>query len=180
MAFKEVQSLDADTTISLGGTNRKTNKPNPKQVEGYYLGSKTIDDKKKKSGKSYIHVLQTANGNVGVWGKTDLDRKLLAVEPGTMVRATCTGTRPTPNGDMYTYKVEIDSENTTDVSGIASAPQASNETESYEAAGSSYEEEQAEEQEEVAEEPAPRPAALAQDAAARKAKVAELLKRRQG
>jgi len=34
------------------------------------------------------------------------------VKAGTMVRITSTGTKATPNGDMYTYKVEVDSDNT--------------------------------------------------------------------
>jgi hypothetical protein len=35
-----------------------------------------------------------------------------------MVRITSTGTKPTPNGDMYTYKVETDNDNTIDVSSL--------------------------------------------------------------
>lgn len=115
MAFKEVQSLDADNVISLGGQNKKTGKKNPTQVEGYFLGSKTVPDKKKKSGEGYIHVFQTAEGNIGVWGKTDLDRKLASAPLGAMVRATHSGFRATPNGDMYTYKVEVDEDNSIDV-----------------------------------------------------------------
>ena len=40
MGFQELNGLDADVTISLGGVNRKTGKPNPVKVEGYYLGKK--------------------------------------------------------------------------------------------------------------------------------------------
>ena len=113
MSFKEVSSLDADVTIALGKKNKETGKPYPKQIEGYYLGSRTVENKR---GESQLHFLQTANGNVGVWGTTDLNRKLSGVEAGTMIRVTSTGTKPTPNGDMYTYKVEVDSENTIEVS----------------------------------------------------------------
>lgn len=116
MAFKKVTDLSADTTISLGGTNRKTGKKNPDSIEGYYLGSRKVDDKKKKDGFSYIHTFQTSKGNVGVWGKTDLDRKLLTVTPGLMVRATFDRMVPTPNGEMYKYEVAVDDENTTEVS----------------------------------------------------------------
>jgi hypothetical protein len=131
MGFKEVADLSADTTISLGGTNKKTGKANPKSIEGYFLGSKQVADKKKKSGKSFIYIFQTAKGNVGVWGKTDLDQKMGAVTPGTMVRATYDRMVPTPNGDMYKYKVEVDTENTIDV-GLVAGANNSNESEGIE------------------------------------------------
>lgn len=121
MGFKEVQDLSADVTISLGGSNKKTGKANPKSIEGYFLGSKSVADNKKKSGKSFIYIFQTAKGNVGVWGKTDLDQKMAAVTPGTMVRATYDRMVPTPNGDMYKYKVEVDGDNTIDLGLVAGA-----------------------------------------------------------
>lgn len=117
MAFKAVLDLSADTTISLGGTNRKTGKKNPNQVEGYYLGNKKVADTKKKAGFSYIYIFQTAQGNLGIWGKTDLDRKMSQAPIGAMVRATHTGMVPTPNGEMYKYSVEVDTDNTIEVSG---------------------------------------------------------------
>ena len=45
MAFKEVQSLEAENAISLGGRNKKTGKENPTKAEGYYLGSRTTTGK---------------------------------------------------------------------------------------------------------------------------------------
>jgi hypothetical protein len=111
MAFKTVVSLDADVTVSLGGTNKKTNKKNPTQIEGYFLGSKKVADKKKKDGISFIHIFQTDKGNVGVWGKTNMDRQLINVNPGTMTRVTFQKMRATPNGDMYVYEVAIDEDN---------------------------------------------------------------------
>lgn len=118
MAFREVNDLSTDVTISLGGTNKKTGKKNPTSIEGYYLGSRQVEDKKKKSGVSYIYVFQTAEGNVGVWGKTDLDRKMQSAPLGAMIRATHSGMRATPNGEMYTYKVEFDADNTVEVAGL--------------------------------------------------------------
>jgi hypothetical protein len=115
MGFKEVADLSADTVISLGGSNKKTGKANPKSIEGYYIGAKQVADKKKKSGTSFIYIFQTAKGNVGVWGKTDLDNKMKAVTAGTMVRATFDRMQSTPNGDMYKYKVEVDEDNTIEV-----------------------------------------------------------------
>ena len=117
MSFKEVTDLDADTTIALGGLNKKTGKPNPKEVEGYYLGNRQVESKKSKTGFCKIYTFQTAKGNIGVWGKTDLDRKMENVNIGTMVRVTHTGMRPTPNGEMYKYKVEVDEHNSIEVAG---------------------------------------------------------------
>lgn len=119
MPFQEVTDLSPDNTIALGGTNRKTGKKNATQVEGYYLGSRKVEDRKKKSGFSYIHVFQTANGTVGVWGKTDLDRKILGVPAGTMTRASFDRMVPTPNGDMYKFKVAVDKDNVIEVVGGA-------------------------------------------------------------
>lgn len=121
MGFKEVVDLECESTIALGGINRKTGKANPTQVEGYFLGSKEVESRKSKTGKAKLHVLLTSKGKLGVWGKTDLDRKLNNVTAGVMVRLTQDGMVPTPNGDMYKYRVEIDEENKTEV-GIQSSP----------------------------------------------------------
>lgn len=110
--FKEVASLDADVTIAIGKKDKKTGKAYPKTAEGYYLGKRTVEGKK---GESVLHFLQTEDGNLGVWGTTDLNRKLSQVKDGVMVRITSTGTKPTKNGDMYTYKVEVDASNTIEV-----------------------------------------------------------------
>lgn len=119
MGFKEVNSLDADVTVAIGGRNKKTNKENPTSAEGYYLGSKKVASAKSKTGFAYIHILQTPKGNLGVWGKADMDRKVTTVTPGTMIRITHTGMQATPNGDMYKFKIEQDDTNTIDVGGLA-------------------------------------------------------------
>lgn len=117
MAFKEVVSLEAETTIAIGGVDKKTKKTNPTGAEGYYLGKRVV--KGNKYGDSTIHFLQTAKGNLGVWGKTNLNNKLGSVEPGTMIRITYAGLKSTNNGDMHSYKVELDETNTIDVSGLS-------------------------------------------------------------
>lgn len=126
MGFEKVVDLDSDTTISLGGRNKKTGKPNPSRIEGYYIGTKDVPSRLSRDGTAKLHVLQTAKGNVGVWGKTHLNRKMLLVPAGAMIRVTHTGMTPTPTGEMYKYEVEVDKSNTIEVS----AP--SNETVSYE------------------------------------------------
>lgn len=115
MAFKDVADLSADTTVSIGGFNKKLKKDNPTKIEGYYLGSKQVADAKKKSGVSFIYILQTPKGNVGVWGKTDMDNKMKAVRPGTMIEISFDKMVSTPNGDMYKYRVRFDEENTIEV-----------------------------------------------------------------
>lgn len=115
MAFKEVSSLDADVTVAIGGVNRKTGKKNPTSVEGYYLGSRKVESKKAKDGFAQIHFLQTAKGNIGVWGKTDLDRKIVGVTVGAMIRISHTGMQATPNGEMYKFKVEVDTDNSIEI-----------------------------------------------------------------
>jgi hypothetical protein len=166
MGFKEVSDLAADTIISLGGQNRKTGQKNPTSIEGYYLGSRQVADKKKKSGLSYIYTFQTAKGNVGVWGKTDMDRKMQSVTPGHMVRVSFDKMVPTPNGEMYKYKVQFDESNTIEVVGgsetLETAP-AEDTTEAYVADASQDDEAQEEDYELQAQ--------LAAEAATRKAKV---------
>lgn len=115
MAFKQVQDLDADTMISLGGFNKKLKKDNPTEVEGYYLGSRQVESKKSKTGFASIHYFQTPAGNVGVWGKTDLDRKLASVSVGNMAKAEYSHMQFTPNGEMYKYKVAFDPDNSLDI-----------------------------------------------------------------
>ena len=165
MAFKTVQSLDADVTVALGKKDKKTGKPYPKQAEGYYLGSRTVDSKK---GESKLHFLQTAKGNLGVWGTTDLNRKLAQVIAGTMIRITSTGTKPTPNGDMYTYNVEQDSEQTIEVNVDSGAAAYSDEDEN-DSSDAGYSDDDSEEDSYAA-------AAEVESAAARSARVQELLK----
>jgi hypothetical protein len=131
MAFKEVLDLNPTTTTAIGGVNRQTGKKNPASIEGYYLGKKEVEDRKKKSGTSYLYVFQTAQGSVGVWGKTDLDRKMSSASPGVMMRVSFAGMQPTPNGEMYKYKVEVDSENTIDLGITESAGASEDDSTAY-------------------------------------------------
>lgn len=116
MAFKEIQGLEADNATAIGGFNKKLKKDNPTSAEGYYLGSRFV---KSSRGEAVLHFLQTSKGNLGVWGKADLNRKLSAVEIGVMIRITYKGTKATPNGEMYAYAVEQDKDNTIEVDTLA-------------------------------------------------------------
>ncbi len=164
----------------MGGKNKKTNKNNPNQVEGFYLGSREVPDKKKKSGVSYIHIFQTPEGNLGVWGKTDLDRKILAVAPGTMVRATFASMRSTPNGDMYVYKVEVDTDNTITPPVSNTKAASSNTNDEYEpSAGANEEDNEDEENDDGASEALARQTANASNTE-RQARVQALLNKNKG
>lgn len=163
--FKEVTDLSAENVISLGGINRKTGKKNPESITGYYLGKKTVADKL-KGGDAIIYIFQTPKGNEGVWGKTDLNRKMQQVALGALVRASFTGMQPTPKGDMYKFKVEVNDADSIEVS-------ASNENDlQVLEAEDRVSEDEAEDNEDEVE----LLKAAAQQAAARKAKVAALLK----
>lgn len=152
MGFKTVVSLDCDKAISLGGEDRKTRKANPTSIEGYYVGSRKVESAKSKTGFCLLHVFQTSGGLTGVWGKTDLDRKLSSVSPGIMTRASFVGMKETKNNPMYLYKVEIDADNSIDVSGVG----ASEEGATAEDADAGYDtEEESEDDEAPADEVAP-------------------------
>lgn len=170
MAFKTVTDLSTDTMVSLGGFNKKLGKPNPTSVEGYYLGSRKVESKKAKTGFAFIYTLQTSKGNIGLWGKTDIDRKMEGVTTGSMIRVSFDKMVATPNGEMYKFKVEVDDTNSIEV-----ASPANNQDEETEADQdfNASSEDQSEEQDYAAEEAAQQ-AAL--EAAERKAKVASLIK----
>lgn len=118
MGFQEIADLDCSTTISLGGKDRKTGRANPTSIEGYFIGTRKVESNKAKDGYSSLHVFQTAEGNVGVWGKTNLNQKLAGVKPGVMTRATFVGMVETRNNPMYKYKVEVDAGNAVEVAGV--------------------------------------------------------------
>lgn len=145
MAFTKVATLDTDNTVTLGGVDKKTGKTNLKSVEGYFLGTKTIGANKfNKTKTDYLHILQTSSGNVGVWGKTHMDRQLARVNPGTMIRVTFDGTRDVGKGNpMSCFVVEVDNDNVIDVSSMASLDDsASDSSEDYEQENADSQEEE--------------------------------------
>lgn len=175
MGYKTKFDGNTDKTIQVGGVNSKTNQANPATIEGYFLGSK---DTQSDYGPGKLHIFQTSEGTIGVWGKTRMDKLLTSELVGQMVLVTFTGMiAPSKKGrrPSYGYKVQHDPENTIDTSTINLSPSASDEEDSFE------EEESFEtEAEEAYEEPAParavapKVAAVAPDAS-RQAKVQALL-----
>lgn len=128
MGFKTVTDLDADTTISLGGFNKKSMKDNPTSIEGYYLGKRKVPNAKSHTGYTYIYYFQTPKGNVAVWGKTDLDKQMGEITLGLMVRASFVKMVPSPKGNMYKFKVEYDPDQTIEVTTLSSGSTTSDET----------------------------------------------------
>ncbi len=119
MAFNKKIKLDSNgDAITIGGINKKTKKANPKSVEGYYLGFRNVET---DLGTSKLHFFQTEDGNVAVWGKTDMNNQLSDNDLGVMTRITHTGSKPSGKGKnpMITYDVEVDKENSIEVDGTA-------------------------------------------------------------
>ncbi len=174
MAYKTVQTLDADVTITIGGVDKKTGKKNPTSAEGFYLGKRVVEGS--KYGDSNLYVFQTEKGNLGVWGKTDLDRKMGSAKLGQMTLIEYKGMKPSKNGDMHTYQVAQDADASIDVSDIEAASSSDESEDAINSDADEAEELDTEDDEEAYE--APVAAAVQQEsAAARKAKVQEMLKR---
>lgn len=118
MAFEQLADLDCETTISLGGRDKESGKKNPTSFEGYYIGFRLTEG---KFGPSKLHIFQTEQGNVGVWGKTNMDSKLAQVTPGKRTRVTFTGEVPSNKGNpMKKFKVEVDKKDFIEVSTASS------------------------------------------------------------
>jgi len=117
MGYKTVVELKSDQTIKLGGKDA-TGKANPTSIEGYYLGHR---ETKSDYGIGVIHFFQTQDGNVGVWGKTNMNRQLTKDRLGQMVLVTFTGMGKAQKGKAapYNFQVQYDDGNTIDVGGVA-------------------------------------------------------------
>ncbi len=114
MAYQTKFDGSTDTTIQLGGKN-KDGTPNPTSLEGYFLGSKDTDG---DFGPGKLHLFQTKEGTIGVWGKSRLNGLLTKDIIGQMTLVTFTGMiAPTKKGrrPAYGYKVQHDTSNTIDV-----------------------------------------------------------------
>ena len=187
MAYEDVLSLDADTIIALGGVDKKTGKPNPTQVEGFYLGAgKRQTNSRFSKGPSTVYFFQTPKGNVGVWSKTYLDKKMPNCVLGAMTKVIYDGMKTLPNGsDWHTYLIKQDKNVSIDVSSLsaeATAPAINYAAEgAHEQLSDAYadetEELDTEDDEETYEAPPVAAAVQQESAAARKAKVQEMLKR---
>lgn len=197
MGFQDIADLDCQVTTAIGGVDKKSGKKNPTTIEGYFIGTRNVPSQKSKTGFAALHVLQTPKGNVGVWGKTNLDQKMTAVKAGQMIRITFTGMVETKNNPMYKYRVQVDPTNSIEVNtgDDGQSEFSDGETGAFDASGTGFsdtgEEAAYEPEAELGEEEAPldeapvtRPVAPARRAAApdpaRAAKVQALLNGRGG
>jgi hypothetical protein len=116
MAFKKKLKGSMSTlTINIGGFDKTTRKDNPTQIEGFYLGAREIFSRAFNK-TDLIHTFQTATGEVGVWGKTDLNKQLKTTVPGTMVLVKYLGLERLKSGNsMHSYEVYEDSDNCIEV-----------------------------------------------------------------
>ncbi len=128
MAYKTKFNGTADTAIQLGDKNN----PVKASIEGHFLGTKNTPDTGYGPGK--LHIFQTQEGNVGVWGKTNSNRLLTADHVGQLVTLTFTGMGPKSKGKnpAYQYELKYDEENTIDTAGldVNAAPAVDDEEES--------------------------------------------------
>ena len=74
MAFREIQSLDAEKAVRLGDSDDAL-----ESIEGYYLGYKEIPNSLNPGKMSRLHIFTVEGKNVGVWGSSIMDRKLASV-----------------------------------------------------------------------------------------------------
>lgn len=131
MAFKEVQTLDAEKTVSIGvaPADYEGKTEILPTISGYYLGYKTVESKTPGMKASRLHMLSIEGKIVGVWGSAVMNKKLAGVaapsnplnqsENGlaTMVQITYTGLgKKNPSKPLIKpakqYSVKVDDENT--------------------------------------------------------------------
>lgn len=114
MALIKKITGQSDKTIKLGGAG------NPTSIDGYFLGTKTTADTGYGPGK--LHMFSTAEGVVGVWGKTAMNNSLTQELVGQRVVVTFLGMKKSKTkgrSPFYDYSIEHDPENTMDVSELA-------------------------------------------------------------
>lgn len=109
-----IKKFDGQTsrTVNLGGEGQ------PTSIEGFYLGAKDIAG---DYGTAKLHIFQTHNEFVGVWGKSRLNNLLTDDHKGQMCLVNFTGMiAPTKKGrrPSYGFSLEYDPSNTVDVGSI--------------------------------------------------------------
>lgn len=104
MARKKVIDLDASSTFSFEKEGQV--------FEGFYIGFKTVTT---SFGPSQLHVFQTEDGSVGVWGSAQLNAKLATIKKGSMTYITYLEKVKVPKGSMKVFSVEFDDEISIDV-----------------------------------------------------------------
>jgi hypothetical protein len=111
MAYIEKTGGSTDRTISL------INKGD--RIEGFYIGCKDVNS---DYGVAKLHIFQSGEEKVGVWGKTYLNTLLTADLLGLQCLIEMTGVIPPKKKGRrpaYAYKVLFDREKTIDMTHIS-------------------------------------------------------------
>lgn len=125
MAFvSKKNKIKAAPTFRLGGVDKTTGKTHPTQIEGYYLGVKTVNVQGKDS---KVYTFQTDKGDLAIWGgHYDLDKQMADTEPGFLTRVTYNGKVKTKNGNtMCDYDVSVNADHMIPLEGQSSSLQSS-------------------------------------------------------
>lgn len=111
MAKKLVYDQETEGTVSFEKKGQT--------FEGYYKG---YTERQGKFGVSKLHAFETEGGSVGIWGSSNLDTKLSAIEKGCMTYITYQGKVDLPSGmTLKKFEVYVDDELRLD-SAILAAP----------------------------------------------------------
>lgn len=148
--------LDDVKSVTLGGVDKKTNKKNPTQVEGYYLRVESRPNRFNPDKPQNFYVFQTAEGQVGVYGKAGIDREMKKATLGVMTLIKDTGqVLDTGKGNpMKVFQIAQDKANVLDADSLAASNVAPQSDEDYVS-----ESEEADEEESIEEAPPARPVA---------------------
>lgn len=112
MGYERVVSMNFDKTIGMGGVDKKTGKPRPTRIEGFYLGKTSVTIKDKPT---TVYGFLTPEGTVGVYEKEGLRREMLGAKVGLMTLVVQEGMRPTNHQPMYIFEVSQDKTRSIDV-----------------------------------------------------------------
>lgn len=121
MARRPVLDLEADKTVEFTTKGQ--------EFSGYYLGYKTVANSLSKDGISKLHIFQTEEGKVGVWGTAKLNAKLQGILERTNTTQQAYMTFVTYGGKVklgvgktqHLFDIEYDDEISLDLGGVATA-----------------------------------------------------------
>lgn len=125
--------LDDIRPVVLGGVDKKTGKKNPTQLEGYYLRIESRPNKFNPDKPQNFYVFQTAEGQVGIYGKAGIDREMKKAILGVMTLVKDTGeVLDTGKGNpMKVFQVAQDKANVLDADALAASNVAPQSDEDY-------------------------------------------------
>lgn len=125
--------LDDIRPVVLGGVDKKTGKKNPTQLEGYYLRVESRPNKFNPDKPQNFYVFQTAEGQVGIYGKAGIDREMKKATLGVMTLVKDTGqVLDTGKGNpMKVFQIAQDKANVLDADSLAASNVAPQSDEDY-------------------------------------------------